>query len=107
MAGRLILLPWVLLYLAVVIELCSRRMVGSARADHLRASFVGDALQQALGFRSLVPEAASPLFRRDCGSPCGGGAFRQLRQTHKLTLRLSARANSTNASPAPDRGRPV
>jgi putative transposase len=81
------------LYLAVVIDLCSRRIVGWALADHLRASLVCDALRQALGSRSIAPEAAGPIFHSDRGSQYGSGAFRQLLETHKLTQSMSARAN--------------
>jgi transposase InsO family protein len=40
------------LYLAVVIDLCSRRVVGWSLADHMRSDLVLDALNQALGTRS-------------------------------------------------------
>ncbi|MFD0737534.1 DDE-type integrase/transposase/recombinase [Planotetraspora mira] len=36
-----------LLYLATVIDIASRRVVGWATADHLRTELVADALQQA------------------------------------------------------------
>jgi len=43
------------LYLAVVIDLFSRRIVGWALADHLRATLVMDALAQAPGSRRESP----------------------------------------------------
>lgn len=45
------------LYLAVVIELCSRRIVGWALADHLRGDLVVEALKQAIA----PPEATPPV----------------------------------------------
>ena len=39
------------LYLATVIDLASRRVVGWAMADHMRAELVCDALRMALGAR--------------------------------------------------------
>jgi putative transposase len=43
------------LYLAVVIDLCTRRIVGWALADHMRTQLVSDALLQALGSRPAAP----------------------------------------------------
>ena len=40
------------LYLVVVIDLCTRKIVEWALADHLRASLAVDALKQALDSRS-------------------------------------------------------
>ena len=42
-------------YLATVIDLSSRRVVGWAIADHMRASLVGDALEMAIGQRRPEP----------------------------------------------------
>jgi putative transposase len=44
------------LYLAAVIDLCSRRIVGWATADHLRAELPCQALQQALDQRGPTSE---------------------------------------------------
>ncbi len=43
------------LYLAVDIDLCSRKIVGWAIADHMRSQLVTDALKQALGSRQIAP----------------------------------------------------
>lgn len=43
------------LYLAVVMDLFSRRIVGWAMADHLRAELCLDALRMAIGRRGLTP----------------------------------------------------
>ena len=81
------------LYLAVVIDLCSRRIVGWALDDHLRASLVCDALEQGLGSRAIAPGEPGPIFHSDRGSQYGSGAFRQLLREHRLTQSMSARAN--------------
>jgi len=77
------------LYLAVVIDLCSRRIVGWSLADHLRAPLVCDALRQALGSRP----AFDLIFHSDRGSQYGSTAFRQLLAHAGLHQSMSARAN--------------
>ena len=57
------------LYLAVVIDLCSRKIIGWALADHLRSQLVIDALAQALGSRANTQNAIFHSDRRG-----GGGA---------------------------------
>lgn len=39
------------LYLAVVIDLCSRKVVGSSMSDHLRSELASDALAMAVASR--------------------------------------------------------
>jgi transposase InsO family protein len=78
------------LYLAVVIDLCSRRIVGWALAPHLRASLAVDALRQALG--SCRP-AKNAIFHSDRGSQYGSAAFRRLLRKAGLRQSMSARAN--------------
>ena len=80
------------LYLAVVIDLCSRRIVGWSPADHLKASLVCDAFQQAPGSRTLN-KADHPIFHSDRGSQYGSGVFRQLLAGHHFRQSMSARAN--------------
>ena len=65
------------LYLAVGIDLCSRKIVGWALADHMRSELVMDALRQALGSRSIVPEC---IFHSDRGCQYGSIAYRQTPQ---------------------------
>jgi putative transposase len=78
------------LYLAVVIDLCSRRIVGWSLAGHLRASLVGDALRQALGSRS-VPKGL--IFHSDRGSQYGSREYRRLLEQAGIRQSMSARAN--------------
>ena len=53
------------LYLAVVIDLCSRRIVGWALADHLRSDLVVKAMKQAIASRR---HTTGLIFHSDRGS---------------------------------------
>src|SRR5262249_53348871 len=78
------------LYLAVVIDLCSRRIVGWSLADHLRSELVLEALRQALLSRSTT-EAI--IFHSDRGSQYASLAFRHALAKAGLRQSMSARAN--------------
>jgi putative transposase len=78
------------LYLAVVIDLCSRKIVGWSLADHLRADLVSAALRQALGSRRTLPDL---IFHSDRGSQYGSATYRQLLREAGLRQSMSARAN--------------
>lgn len=78
------------LYLAVVLDLYSRKIVGWALADNLRTPLVMAALQQALRSRR---RAAKTIFHSDRGSQYGSGAYRQMLQQAGLRQSMSARAN--------------
>lgn len=78
------------LYLAVIIDLCSRRIVGWSLATHMRSELVVNALQQALQAR---PHAKGVLFHSDRGSQYGSGAFRAVLAGAGLRQSMSARAN--------------
>jgi putative transposase len=77
------------LYLAVVLDLGSRRIVGWSLADHLRSELVVAALRQALGTRPT----AQTIFHSDRGSQYGSTAFRQALAKAGLRQSMSARAN--------------
>jgi len=77
------------LYLAVVIDLCSRRIVGWSLADHMRSDLVLDALHQALQTRS----AKDAIFHSDRGSQYGSAPFRKVLAKAGLRQSMSARAN--------------
>ena len=76
------------LYLAVVIDLCSRRIVGWSLGEHLRSDLVVAALRQALGSRP----AKHTSFHRDRGSQYGSAAFRQALAGAGMRQSMSARA---------------
>ena len=77
------------LYLAVVIDLCSRRVVGWSLADHMRSDLVLDALNQALGTRS--PNRT--IFHSDRGSQYASTLFRKVLSKAGMRQSMSARAN--------------
>lgn len=79
---------WV--YLAVVIDLCSRRIVGWSLADHMRKELVTSALGNALESRA---GADGLVFHSDRGSQYGSGAFRKLLAGNGMRQSMSARAN--------------
>lgn len=77
------------LYLAVVIDLCSRRIVGWSLADHLRSDLVLAALHQALQTRATE----HTIFHSDRGSQYGSTPFRKALAKAGLRQSMSARAN--------------
>jgi putative transposase len=77
------------LYLAVVIDLCSRRIVGWSLAEHLRGDLVVAALRQALGTRP----ALGTIFHSDRGSQYASTAFRRALAGAGMRQSMSARAN--------------
>jgi putative transposase len=77
------------LYLAVVIDLCSRRIVGWSLANHLRSDLVLAALNQALQTRSTQ----DTIFHSDRGSQYGSTPFRSALAKAGLRQSMSARAN--------------
>jgi putative transposase len=78
------------LYLAVIIDLHSRRIVGWALADHMRAELVTEALRKALSTRRVAPGL---IFHSDRGSQYGSRAHRQMLEDAKIEQSMSARAN--------------
>lgn len=73
-------------YLATVIDLASRRVVGFSVADHMRASLVLEALRMALKARQ--PEAGL-IFHSDRGSQYTSHEFRQLLSESRIVQSLS------------------
>ena len=73
-------------YLATVIDLASRRVVGFAVANHMRASLVCDALAMAIRHRRPAPGL---VFHSDRGSQYTSAEFRKLLDAHGVTQSLS------------------
>ena len=73
------------LYLATVIDIASRRVVGFALADHLRTELVADALANAVAARG---PAAGVIFHSDRGCQYTSGEFAQLADDHQVILSL-------------------
>jgi putative transposase len=79
------------LYLAVVIDLYSRRVVGWAMADHMRAELVLEALSAALGSRE--PSDEGLLFHSDQGSQYKATRVREALDKAGITCSMSRRGN--------------
>jgi transposase InsO family protein len=78
------------LYLAVVMDLYSRRVLGWALADHLRSSLVEEAMVKALKARQCP---AGLIFHSDRGSQYGSKCFRGLLKKAGIGQSMSGRAN--------------
>lgn len=77
------------LYLAVIIDLFSRRVVGWSMAEHMRVDLVLAALQAALGHR--VPAASGLLFHSDRGSQYASHAYQAALQSAGISCSMSRR----------------
>lgn len=73
-------------YLATVIDLASRRVVGWAIADHMEASLVCDAVNMAIADRRPAP---GWIFGSDRGSQYTSTEFRALLKAHQGVQSLS------------------
>jgi putative transposase len=73
------------LYLATVIDIASRRIVGYALADHLRTELVADALANAVAARDPAPGV---IFHSDRGCQYTSAAFASLASENGVTLSL-------------------
>jgi transposase InsO family protein len=74
------------LYLATVIDLASRRVVGYAMADHMRAELVCDALRMAIGDRQPAPGL---IFHSDRGTQYTSAEFGRLLEANMVTQSFS------------------
>jgi transposase InsO family protein len=74
------------LYLAVVLDLCSRAVVGWSMAHHMRADLVNQALSMALVQRQ---PAAGLLMHTDRGSQYGADSYRQLLTQYRMQPSMS------------------
>jgi putative transposase len=78
------------LYLAVVLDLCSRAVVGWSMADHMRAELVNQALAMALCQRQ---PAVGLIMHTDRGSQYGADSYRQLLTQHGIQPSMSRKGN--------------
>jgi transposase InsO family protein len=76
------------LYLAVVLDLCSRAVVGWSMADHMRAELV----HQALAIYQRRP-AAGLIMHTDRGSQYGAESYQQLLGQHGIQPSMSRKGN--------------
>jgi putative transposase len=78
------------LYLAVVLDLCSRAVVGWSMANHMRTALVTQALTMAIGQRR---PAAGLIMHTDRGSQYGAESYRQLLTQHGMQASMSRKGN--------------
>ena len=78
------------LYLAVVLDLCLRAVVGWSMADHMRAELVNQALAMAICQRQ---PAAGLIMHTDRGSQYGAESYRQLLHQHEIHPSMSRKGN--------------
>jgi transposase InsO family protein len=71
------------LYLATVIDIASRRVVGYAMADHLRTELIADALSNAVAARDPGPGV---IFHSDRGCQYTSAAYAVLAEQNQVTL---------------------
>jgi len=74
------------LYLAVVLDVCSRRIVGQGMSGRRKEELVVGALKQALAHRQV---AEGLIFHSDQGSQFAGTACRKLLEHHHVTPSMS------------------
>jgi transposase InsO family protein len=70
------------LYLATVIDICSRRVIGWSIADHMRTSLVTDAIEMAVAARS--GQVHGVVFHTDRGAQYGSAAFAEVCRRHGI-----------------------
>ena len=78
------------LYLASVIDLCSRRIVGWAMADHLRTELCTDALTMAVQSRK---PGEGLMHHSDRGVQYACGEYRGLLEDHAMTCSMSRKGD--------------
>jgi transposase InsO family protein len=78
------------LSLAVVLDLCSRAVVGWSMADPMRAALVNHALAMAIGQRQ---PAAGLIMHTDRGSQYGADSSRQLLTQHGIQPSMSRKGH--------------
>ena len=84
-------------YLATVVDMYSRRVVGWALAEHMRAELVARALHRALNRRKPDPGL---VFHSDRGSQYASARCRALLPNHKMTQSRSGAVNCYDKAPA-------
>jgi len=79
------------LYVASVMDLCSRRIIGWSTADHLRAELVTEALTKAIQQR--CPTTEDLLHHSDRGVQYACGQYQAMLAQHGITCSMSRRGN--------------
>jgi transposase InsO family protein len=84
------------LYLACVMDLASRRIVGWSMSDRIKAELVTDALKSAYGQRK---PCAGVIMHSDRGSQYASAKHRELLKTYRMVQSMSRRANCWDNAP--------
>ena len=84
------------LYLAAVMDLYSRRIVGWAMGKRITAELTLEALQQALSRRTVSPGL---LHHSDRGSQYAAEAYQRLLQRHGITVSMSRKGDCWDNAP--------
>ncbi len=79
------------LYVASVMDLCSRRIIGWSTADHLRAELATEALTKAIQQR--CPTAQNLLHHSDRGVQYACGDYQAILERHGITCSMSRSGN--------------
>lgn len=88
------------LYLAVVLDLKSRRVIGWSMNETMKQELVQDALTMAISRRfGCRKPTAKLLFHSDRGSQYAGGSFREQLQTTKMIGSMSRKGNCWDNAP--------
>jgi transposase InsO family protein len=82
------------LYLAGVLDACSRRLVGWSLADHLRTEICADALEAAAGTRGGKDAIAGVVFHSDHGCQYTSTEYRELCRRLGVTQSMGGVGNS-------------
>jgi putative transposase len=78
------------LYLAAVLDVYSRRIIGWSMADHMRIDLVGDALRMALAWRKT---SGGLLHHSDRGVQYASEDYQELLKDHRITVSMSGTGN--------------
>jgi putative transposase len=78
------------LYLAVVLDLFARRVVGWAVSDRLHQELALEALRKALAIRR---PSAGLIHHADCGSPYCSTAYQAELKKHGIRISMSGKGN--------------
>jgi transposase InsO family protein len=78
------------LYLAGVMDLCSRMIVGWSMADHMKTDLVSDALKMAITHRLPGPDL---LHHSDRGVQYASDDYQHLLQSHQMQSSMSGKGN--------------
>jgi putative transposase len=78
------------LYLAGVMDLCSRKIVGWSMADHMQTHLVSDALKMAIARRD---PAGGLLHHSDRGVQYAGDDYLHLLESHRMQPSMSGKGN--------------